>query len=79
MHPDDQLKSALRNGFDPKLLYKEPLKTVKEPICTILEKYSKIPLEKVVSHINEVVSRLTRPFPKIFMLIIGSETAHLQW
>ncbi|GES66574.1 methyltransferase trt5 [Aspergillus terreus] len=63
MHPDDQLKSALRNGFDPKLLYKEPLKTVKEPICTILEKYSKIPLEKVVSHINEVRDRAFAVFP----------------
>jgi hypothetical protein len=80
MHPDAQLKTALKNGFDPKLLYKEPLTTVKEPVCSILEKHSKVPVDKVVSHVNEVVSRMTNPSTTLnyYVLIFSSETAHLQ-
>ncbi|OOQ86840.1 hypothetical protein PEBR_19813 [Penicillium brasilianum] len=63
MHPDAQLKTALKNGFDPKLLYKEPLTTVKEPVCSILEKHSKVPVDKVVSHVNEVRDRAFAVFP----------------
>ncbi|KAL5334681.1 hypothetical protein BJX70DRAFT_377422 [Aspergillus crustosus] len=63
MHPDAQLETALKNGFDPKLLYKDPLKTVKEPVCTILEKHSKIPVDNIVHHVNEVRDRAFAVFP----------------
>ena len=65
MHPDAQLKAALKKGFDPKLLYKEPLNAVKEPVCSILEKHSKVPVDKIVSHVNEVVSRITNSYSSI--------------
>ncbi|KAF7172374.1 hypothetical protein CNMCM5623_004582 [Aspergillus felis] len=63
MHPDAQLKTALKKGFNPKLLYKDPLKTLKEPVYTILEKHSKIPVDRVVSHVNEVRDRAFAVFP----------------
>jgi hypothetical protein len=62
MQPETQLKTALKNGFDPNILYKDPLTIVKEPMCTILEKHSKIPVDKVVSHVNKVVSKSASPF-----------------
>lgn len=62
MQPETQLKTALKNGFDPNILYNDPLTTVKEPMCTILEKHSKVPGGKVVSHVNKVVSKSTSPF-----------------
>ncbi|CBF80430.1 protein ausD [Aspergillus nidulans FGSC A4] len=63
MQPETQLKTALKNGFDPNILYKDPLTIVKEPMCTILEKHSKIPVDKVVSHVNKVRDRAFAVFP----------------
>jgi hypothetical protein len=56
MHPDAQLKAAVNNGFDPKSLCQPRLTTVKEPVRTILEKHGSIPADKIVDHVNELVS-----------------------
>ncbi|KAL2826215.1 hypothetical protein BDW59DRAFT_161054 [Aspergillus cavernicola] len=63
MHPDAQLETGLKNGFDPKILKTDPLTSVKEPVRTILEKYSKVPADKIVSHVNEVRDRAFVVFP----------------
>lgn len=55
MHPDSQLETAVKNGFDPKSLYSTELTKVNEPARTILEQYSKIPAEKVLQHVKDLV------------------------
>lgn len=55
MHPDTQLQSAVKDGFDPKSLYSTELTKVNEPARTILEKYSKIPAENILQHVKDLV------------------------
>ncbi|KAL2842987.1 hypothetical protein BJX68DRAFT_270315 [Aspergillus pseudodeflectus] len=63
MHPDAQLKAAVKNGFDPNTLCQKRLTTVKEPVRTILEKQGKIPADKIVDHVNELRDRAFAVFP----------------
>lgn len=58
MNPNAQLKTAIERGFDPKVLYSAELKSVKEPIRSILEEQSNIPAEKILAHVQEVVSKM---------------------
>lgn len=48
----------IENGLDSKSLawYESDLKEVPEPAKTLLEKYSKVPSDKVVQHVNSMVS-----------------------
>jgi hypothetical protein len=55
MHPDSQLKSAVKDGFDPKSLYSPELTKVNEPARTILEQYSKIPAGHILQHVKDLV------------------------
>ncbi|KAL3443348.1 hypothetical protein BJX65DRAFT_312027 [Aspergillus insuetus] len=63
MHPDAQLKVAVKNGFDPKSLCQARLATIKEPVRTILEKQGNIPADKIVDHVNELRDRAFAVFP----------------
>ncbi|KAL4768451.1 hypothetical protein BDW60DRAFT_210996 [Aspergillus nidulans var. acristatus] len=56
MQTDTQLETALKDGFDPKILYNDTLITIKEPMCVILEKHSRIPVDQVVGHVNNVIA-----------------------
>jgi hypothetical protein len=55
---ETDLRSMLANGLDSKSLawYESDLKEVPEPAKTLLEKYSRIPSDKVVQHVNSMVS-----------------------
>lgn len=43
--------------------YREDLKEINEPMRNLLEKYSKIPSEDVVKHVNTIVSRGFQSLP----------------
>jgi hypothetical protein len=55
---ETDLRSMLANGLDPKTLswYESDLQEIPEPAKTLLEKYSKIPSDQVVHHVNNMVS-----------------------
>jgi hypothetical protein len=55
MHPDSQLETAVKSGFDPKSLYSTELTEVNEPARTIIEKYSKIPADNILQHVKDLV------------------------
>lgn len=40
--------------------YQEDLKDINEPMHNLLEKYSKVPSEEVVKHVNSIVRDPTR-------------------
>lgn len=40
--------------------YQEDLKDINEPMRNLLERYSKVPSEEVVKHVNSIVSHLAR-------------------
>lgn len=44
------------SGFKPNDYYDPDIQTVNEPIRSILEKYSKVPGDRIVDHVNDVVS-----------------------
>lgn len=50
----------LSSSFKPNDYYDPDIQTVQEPVRTVLEKYSRIPSEKIVDHVNEVVSLTAR-------------------
>lgn len=55
---ETDLRSMLANGLDPKQLawYEDDLEEIAEPAKTLLEKYSKIPSDQIVKHVNDMVS-----------------------
>ncbi|KAJ5282944.1 hypothetical protein N7497_001892 [Penicillium chrysogenum] len=63
MHPDSQLETAVKSGFDPKSLYSTELTKVNEPARTILEKYSKIPADNILQHVKDLRDRAFAVFP----------------
>lgn len=66
----------LSSSFKPNDYYDPDIQTVKEPVRTVLEKYSRIPSEKIVDHVNEVVS-LTARYTNIlygYMLTLVAKT-----
>jgi len=48
-------QSGFPSSYDPSKYYDPEIQIVREPARTILEKYSKIPNERIADHINEVV------------------------
>ena len=50
--------SEAPSSFDPSKFYEPDTQSVEDPARTVLEKYSRIPDESIVDHVNEVV-RLT--------------------
>lgn len=55
---ETDLRSMIANGLDSKSLawYESDLQEVPEPAKTLLEKYSKIPSDQLVQHVNSMVS-----------------------
>lgn len=75
MHPDNQLETAIKNGFDPKSLMALELTKVNEPVRTILEEYSRVPAGQVLQHVTELVSYLVNQ-PRPMWLTFDREIAH---
>lgn len=50
-----QPEPELPLGYDKNQFYNPDIQSVEEPIRTLLEKYSRIPDENIVDHVNEVV------------------------
>lgn len=50
--------SGFPSSYDPSKYYDPEIQTVHEPARVIFEEYSKIPNERIVSHINETVSSI---------------------
>lgn len=46
----------LPSGFEPSKWFQPELESVPEPARTLFAEYSKIPDEKIIEHIDEVVS-----------------------
>lgn len=67
MHPDHQLETAVKNGFDPKCLMALDLTKVNEPVRTILEEYSRVPAARILQHVTELVSDSVQFQPKIIV------------
>nr|UPX44787.1 hypothetical protein FAC4K13_04 [Penicillium camemberti] len=63
MHPNNQLETAIKNGFDPKSLMALELTKVNEPVRTILEEYSRVPAGQVLQHVTELRDRAFKVFP----------------
>lgn len=49
-------RREITSDFKPNDYYDPDVQTVKEPMRTVLEKYSNIPADTIVDHVNEVVS-----------------------
>ncbi|KAK6352249.1 hypothetical protein TWF730_009080 [Orbilia blumenaviensis] len=62
---DPRLEAAIERGFDPQAVYDPDLTEVKEPMKTILEKYSNIPENEVLSHINRLRNRAFSIYPYV--------------
>ena len=65
-------RRELSSSFKPNEYYDPEVQTVKEPIRTVLEKYSKIPAEKIADHVNEVVSLQHTTTLRLYILTPGS-------